>query len=669
MLAGQRVHDHLGHRRAVGEVEEGMPAHRGAVPMDVGRLVEAGGRKAHTLQEAELRELAEIEPAIGTGAFRPGFVVGEDHRVRRDAEALRRDLRHPAADRHRRIVRRPAIEVRARGGRRRRGVRHFCGRGRGDRDTVEIDAEDLRHDLGDLHEKPLPHLRAAMVQADGAVGIDMHQRAGLVQVLDAEGDAEGQHHRTEAPPQRGVGCVEGRDLRAASIPIGIGTRFSPAARYQVALHALAIGQLIRIAVAAEEIARAHVLWRQAAFGGDAVDHILHQQRALRAAKTAEGGVGDGVGLHRLRRQRQRRHVAAIHGMGDGAEHHAARHVEAPAPIGGQQRLQPRDAAGGVEAGGPAIEEGMALAGRDHVRAPRQAQLHGPARRARGQRGGRGDPARVALLAAEAATHAAAGDGDRVVGAAQHAGDDMLPLRRVLGRGHHGDVPGLAGRRQRHLAFQVEMLLPAGAEFSREAARRGGDGGGGIATPDHLRRDDILAEFQRALDAQHGLERRDLRLHRRCRAQRLVARGGDDEGQRHAGEFHQRIGKQRLTLRGRRDVVLARDVARAEDRDDARHGTRGLGVQRRQPPMWDGGEHQRRMQRAGDIGDVVGVARLAGRVLQRAVMAQRGAGALAGQGIRAVHHTRSTKSWTSCGRSGRVARRCSRCSSPCATASR
>ena len=40
-----------------------------------------------------------------------------------------------------------------------------------------IDLEHLGHDLGHLDEQPLPHLGAAVVQADRAVGIDMHQRA------------------------------------------------------------------------------------------------------------------------------------------------------------------------------------------------------------------------------------------------------------------------------------------------------------------------------------------------------------------------------------------------------------------------------------------------------------------------------------------------------------
>ena len=45
------------------------------------------------------------------------------------------------------------------------GIGHLGGRGRGDLDLVEPDAELLGDHLGDLDEEPLPHLGAAVVQA------------------------------------------------------------------------------------------------------------------------------------------------------------------------------------------------------------------------------------------------------------------------------------------------------------------------------------------------------------------------------------------------------------------------------------------------------------------------------------------------------------------------
>ena len=61
---------------------------------------------------------------------------------------------------------------------------------RGDAHPLQGDAELLRHDLGHLHVKPLPHLGAAVVQVHGAVPVDVHQRAGLVELGERERDAE-----------------------------------------------------------------------------------------------------------------------------------------------------------------------------------------------------------------------------------------------------------------------------------------------------------------------------------------------------------------------------------------------------------------------------------------------------------------------------------------------
>jgi hypothetical protein len=44
--------------------------------------------------------------------------------------------------------------------------------------------------------------------------------------------------------------------------------------------------------------------------------------------------------------------------------------------------------------------------------------------------------------------------------AQHAGDHVLDLAGMLGRGMDEDVVALAGNRQRRLPFEVEVLLPA-----------------------------------------------------------------------------------------------------------------------------------------------------------------------------------------------------------------
>src|SRR5256885_12668666 len=53
-----------------------------------------------------------------------------------------------------------------------RSVRHLRGAGSDDLHAVGIDAEFLRHHLGDFDVDPLPHLGAAVVQVDRAILIE-----------------------------------------------------------------------------------------------------------------------------------------------------------------------------------------------------------------------------------------------------------------------------------------------------------------------------------------------------------------------------------------------------------------------------------------------------------------------------------------------------------------
>ena len=92
-------------------------------------------------------------------------------------------------------------------------------------------------------------------------------------------------------------------------------------------------------------------------------------------------------------------------------------------------------------------------------------LHGRPVLQRAERGERRPLRRLALLAAEAAAHAAHLDGDGVVVQAEHVGDDVLHLARMLGRGIDEHVAVLAGDGERDLAFEIEMLLAADAELA------------------------------------------------------------------------------------------------------------------------------------------------------------------------------------------------------------
>src|SRR5262245_45922000 len=114
---------------------------------------------------------------------------------------------------------------------------------------------------------------------------------------------------------------------------------------------------------------------------------------------------------------------------------------------------------------------MALAGGAHVVVARQAQLHRPPRLPSEHGGDAGYDGRLALLAPERAPHPPHLDRDGVEGQAEKMRDAALHFGRVLGRAPHMDVGSLARARERDLPFEIEMILPAAAQFASQAMRR------------------------------------------------------------------------------------------------------------------------------------------------------------------------------------------------------
>ena len=103
---------------------------------------------------------------------------------------------------------------------------------------------------------------------------------------------------------------------------------------------------------------------------------------------------------------------------------------------------------------------MALAGQREIVVAIEANFAGVARCARGQRRDRRPGASLTFLAAEAAAHAARLHGDERIGDSKDAGDNVLGLGRVLRRSVHRHLVRFAGKGERRLAFEIEMLLTA-----------------------------------------------------------------------------------------------------------------------------------------------------------------------------------------------------------------
>ena len=134
-------------------------------------------------------------------------------------------------------------------------------------------------------------------------------------------------------------------------------------------------------------------------------------------------------------------------------------------------LDAQDAAGLVETHTIVDAEIVPLAGDDHVVVAVVDAFRRPAgepgrQRCRGCR-----QIALAFLAAEAAAHPAHFHRDRMVRHAQHLGDRVLDLARMLARTVDGDVLVLAGDGERRLAFQIEMLLPADLDPAFDGVRR------------------------------------------------------------------------------------------------------------------------------------------------------------------------------------------------------
>jgi len=88
------------------------------------------------------------------------------------------------------------------------------------------------------------------------------------------------------------------------------------------------------------------------------------------------------------------------------------------------------------------------------------------------RGDGGDDRRLALLAAEAAAHAAHFRRDGGLRHAEHERDVLRHFGRVLGRGPHVPLPFVERRGDRDVGFEIEMILAADRHRTANAARRG-----------------------------------------------------------------------------------------------------------------------------------------------------------------------------------------------------
>jgi hypothetical protein len=273
-----------------------------------------------------------------------------------------------------------------------------------------------------------------------------------------------------------------------------------------------------------------------------------------------------------------------------------------------------------------VPEAVASAGDLEVVVAVQPQLHRPVQPPRRHRGHAGEQRRLRLLAAEAAAHAPALHLHLVRVQAQRVRHQVLHLAGVLRRTAELQPVVLGRQRVGDLAFEVEVLLAAELERSRQLVRRAVDRRARIAAPHVHRRHHVLLRRMRLLRRQHERMRlaADDLLGDGGGAARLVACSGDHREHRLAEVAQLAVGQDGVILDQRAAFVVAGDLCRGEDIHHPRHRAQAPEVDAEQPAVGQRRQAERGMQGAGGLGNVVGVGRAAGDVQVRRLVRAAGA---------------------------------------------
>ena len=388
----------------------------------------------------------------------------------------------------------------------------------------------------------------------------------------------------------------------------------------VVLDRLIVGRAIE--ACAQEVGLAHVERIETALARDCVHDALDGDHALRAAEAAKGGVGDGVGLQAAGQDRNVREPVAVAGVKHRAVTDAGRKVRGTAAARVERHLVTGDHALVVVTHSPIGAEIVALAGQCEVVVAIEADLAWSPRHARGERRDRRPGAGLAFLAAEAAAHPARLHGDEGVRYSEDAGDDVLRLGRVLRRSVHRHLVPSPGKAKDAWPFEIEMLLAADRELAIQPMRGLVDRGRRVAAAERIVVLNARAADERIRDRDRRRSGLDVDLREPRRPARLVARARDDGEQSLAVEHHLLFDEQGLIGEDRRDVVLARNIRRSQNSDDARGAADRLQTQALQFAGGLVGHADRDMQRARGLADVVDVSRRALDMQARGIVRQR-----------------------------------------------
>ena len=415
--------------------------------------------------------------------------------------------------------------------------------------------------------------------------------------------------------------VEGRDLGPTGAVVRRALQVAQDGVKSVGLlHLHAVGR--HVPPGRVKVGEAHVEGIAAGRPGDPVQDVLDDEHALRAAETAKGGVGDGVGLEPARTDAGGGEEVGVVGVEHRPVDDALRQVRGVAAAGEVLDGVALDAARLVEADAPVGAKVVALAGEDEIVVAVEADLAGAAGDAGGERGERRPLGRLAFLASEPAAHAAHLAGDVGIGQPEHAGDHVLHLRRVLGGREDVHRPVLVGGRESDLAFEVEVLLAADAERPFEPVRTSGDRRLSVPAAEGIVGEDGLVPFERVLDGDARRLARDLHRGELDGAPGRVAGLGHDGEEGLAMEADDVGGEQGVVAEGGGNVVDPGNVGGGEHGDDARGGSDCCEVERDEPSPRPRRLADCNVERAVRLAEIVDVERGALDVLGGGVVGER-----------------------------------------------
>ena len=309
-------------------------------------------------------------------------------------------------------------------------------------------------------------------------------------------------------------------------------------------------------------------------------------------------------------------------MEHGAVVDRARHVRRIAAARGHHGFQRLDAPVDVDADLVVGQEIVPLAGEIHVVVAIEPDLAGPAGNARAECRDRGPLRGLRLLAAERAAHAAhlhRHIADRHV---EHVGNEMLHLARMLRRGVDQHVAVLTRDGERHLAFEIKVLLPADAQPAFHAIGAFGERGGAVVLAEGVVGQDVLVGGERVIDGHAVRAGRDLKLGELDGAPRFAARLRHHRERDLPVKLDASFDEDRIVVQHRPDIVLAGNVCGGEHSDHAGRGAHRIEIDAKQLPDGYRRTADRDMQQAFRLPHVVHEGRGPGDMLGRRVMAQR-----------------------------------------------